>query len=172
MLPSSAMAAQSPCTKRFIPASKLGSLAVHTRFIKRLSQLLPQSAHPPIVMRRRVSPSRRPRAPTLLASDRSTRRSGVLAAMVAARVRNRGEDAAPTRTSTSKPAQTVAPGTQPRHRAVAFHLHAAQGRRHYWRVIGSTRRSGVLAAMPWWPREYEIAARTPLPQGRRCGSGG
>ena len=32
------------------PRKKLGSLAVHTRFIKRLAQLLPQSAHPPIVM--------------------------------------------------------------------------------------------------------------------------
>ena len=32
------------------PRKHLGSLAVHTRFIKRLAQLLPQSAHPPIVM--------------------------------------------------------------------------------------------------------------------------
>jgi hypothetical protein len=32
------------------PRKHLGSLAVHTRFIKRLAQLLPKSAHPPIVM--------------------------------------------------------------------------------------------------------------------------
>ena len=32
------------------PRKKLGSLAVHTRFIKQLAQLLPQIAHPPIVM--------------------------------------------------------------------------------------------------------------------------
>ena len=32
------------------PRKSLGSLAVHTRFIKRLAQLLPQSTHPPIVM--------------------------------------------------------------------------------------------------------------------------
>lgn len=32
------------------PRKHLGSLAVHTRFIKRLAQLLPQGAHPPIVM--------------------------------------------------------------------------------------------------------------------------
>jgi len=44
------MAVRSPCTRRFTPRKHLGSLAVHTRFIKRLAQLLPQSAHPPIVM--------------------------------------------------------------------------------------------------------------------------
>jgi len=32
------------------PRKHLGSLAVHKRFIKRLAQLLPKSAHPPIVM--------------------------------------------------------------------------------------------------------------------------
>ena len=32
------------------PRKHLGSLAVHTRFIKRLAQLLPKSTHPPIVM--------------------------------------------------------------------------------------------------------------------------
>lgn len=32
------------------PRQHLGSLAVHTRFIKRLAQLLPKSTHPPIVM--------------------------------------------------------------------------------------------------------------------------
>jgi len=32
------------------PRKHLGSLAVHKRFIKRLEQLLPKSAHPPIVM--------------------------------------------------------------------------------------------------------------------------
>lgn len=32
------------------PRKKLGSLAVHTRFIERLAQLVPRGAHPPIVM--------------------------------------------------------------------------------------------------------------------------
>jgi hypothetical protein len=32
------------------PRKHLGSLAVHTRFIKRLAQLVPLGAHPPIVM--------------------------------------------------------------------------------------------------------------------------
>lgn len=32
------------------PRKKLGSLAVHTRFIRQLAQILPKSAHPPIVM--------------------------------------------------------------------------------------------------------------------------
>jgi hypothetical protein len=32
------------------PCKHLGSLAVHTRFIKRLAELIPQGAHPPIVM--------------------------------------------------------------------------------------------------------------------------